>query len=33
LKEMRKLAEKFSALELRVNKVAAPFSMKNSSNR
>ncbi|KAM0926683.1 hypothetical protein ACQ4PT_003671 [Festuca glaucescens] len=33
LKEMRKLAEKFSALELRVNKVAAPFSMKNSTNR
>jgi hypothetical protein len=32
LKEMRKLAEKYSALELKVKEVAAPFS-KNSSNR
>ena len=32
LKGMRKLAEKFSALELRVKEVAAPFT-KNASNR
>ncbi|CAM0870325.1 unnamed protein product [Alopecurus aequalis] len=32
VKEMRKLADKFSALELRVKAVAAPFS-KNASNR
>ena len=32
MKGMRKLAEKFSALELRVKEVAAPFT-KNASNR
>jgi hypothetical protein len=30
LKEMRKVAEKYSALELKVKEVAAPFS-KNSN--
>ncbi|XBH58781.1 hypothetical protein VPH35_080157 [Triticum aestivum] len=34
VKEMRKLAEKFDALELKVREVAAPFTMKkHSSNR
>ncbi|EMS59036.1 Syntaxin-51 [Triticum urartu] len=34
VKEMRKLAEKFDALELKVKEVAAPFTMKkHSSNR